>query len=73
MFEDVAMLSEEKNTEGKTDGTPNDDIDKLCTPVNIDGDSQAQASEAVNTSPVVELGLITTHYDSPLHLDNHIL
>ncbi len=65
------MLSNSENTEEKTDIMAKDDIDKPCTPINTDGDSQAQPSETVDTSP--ELGLITTPYESPLRLSNCIL
>ncbi len=71
--EDVKMLSESDDGGEKIDTTTMDSTDKTNAPIITDGDCQAHETMVVEKLPEVELGLITTSLDSPLHLDNHIL
>ncbi len=63
------MLSDSDDAKGNTDKR----TVKTHAPFITDRVRQAQEPIEVNKTPKIELILITTPLDSPLHLENHIL
>ncbi len=72
-FEDIEMLSDSDDTQGKTNTTTVDSTDKTHAPIITDMEREAQEPIEVDKSLEIELGLITTPLDSPLHLENRML
>ncbi len=71
--EDVEMLSDSDDAQGKTDTTIVDSTDKTNAPIITDRECEAQKPIEVDKTPEIELGFITRPLDSPLHLENRIL
>ncbi len=64
--EDVKMLSDSDDTQGKTDTTTVDSTDKTHAPIITDMECEAREPIEIDKSPQIVIGLITTPFDSPL-------